>query len=711
MRPNALSMPGPTVPYLRSLLHAVCRRFGSVKFRLSLTGVLLIALSVFFTVGLVLEEVGSRTEEVALDLSLAQTRKLAKMMGSRVVGLQLTLRAAADSLPLDRLEDAAAMRHWLASQSVLASAVDTLMVSNVEGRVMAWRDSKGTRSPELRIDDRPYFRMTLAQGRPVVSEPMQGRVSDEPIMVLTMPLRNAEGRIVGVVGGSIRLWSNGLMPEVTAADPDDSAVLVITDHLGHILSHEDRRWLLRDAQTEPLLADGIAHWTRAGRPVEPSGFSLNAGGRIISMAGVPDAEWMVIRSAPADQVLGGLQAGRYRALVIGSGVALAGGLVLLLVTHFMLKPLRQLEQRAHRMRDGVLPDEEGWPRAMGEIGQLSRVLRETLRERSTAAAASSDLLSKLTALMAHAPLGIAFSQERRLDLVNGALERLLGYGHHELQGQLTSALSASMADAQSLAERIGAAFRAGRPFDEEVLMVRRDGSQFWGRLFGAPVRWGDPGASTVWVVEDVSQARSQREALSWVSTHDALTELVNRREFERLLAERLARRSSEPSCALFIDLDHFKAVNDTAGHATGDQVLIDVARRLQEQVRTTDTVARLGGDEFAVLLTACSRSDALRIAENMRASIEQYRLRWDDRWLQVGVSIGIVKLTGELPDLGTVMAAADAACYDAKRAGRNRVRLHAAGAEGARAVPHESFAWNGEDDARARPTIFGDTTL
>lgn len=667
---------GPAVLHLRRLSSSLCRRFGSVKLRLSLTGVLLIALSVATTVHLVLQEVGARAEEVALDLSLAQTRKLAKMIGSRLVGLQLTLRASADTLPAHRIGDAWQMREWLSHQSVMGSMLDTLMVADAGGRVLAWRDARGTRTPELDISDRDYFRMTLAQGRPVVSQAMHGRMSAEPIMVVTMPVHDAQGRVVGVLGGSIRLWSNGLMPDVTAADPDDAGVLVIIDTQGRVLSHEDRRWLMRDASDDPALAAGMAHWIRSGRPMEPAGFSLHEDGRFVSMAGVPDAEWMVVRSAPADLVLGGLHAGQRRALVIGSAVALGGGLVLLLVTHQLLGPLRRLQQRALRMRDSALADDQGWPRAMGEIGQLSRVLHETLRERSTAAAANRELLSKLTALMAHAPLGIAFTQARQLDVVNGAFERLLGYGPGELQGRSTSVLYPSVADADALALRIRGCFHAGLPFDEEVPMVRRDGSRFWGRLFGAPVRWDDNDASTVWTLEDVSQARSQREALSWVSTHDTLTELVNRREFERLLAERLARPGSEPSCALFIDLDHFKTVNDTAGHAAGDRMLVDVAQRLQEQVRTTDTVARLGGDEFAVLLSACSRADALRIAENMRAAIEGCRLRWEDRWLRVGASIGIVKLTGELPDLKTVMAAADAACYDAKRAGRNRVALH-----------------------------------
>lgn len=679
-RPSA--SPRPCEPDLHQpipvrLLNAFLRRFGSVKLRLSITGVLLIALSVAVTVGLVLNEVAARAEQVALDLSLAQTRKLARIMGARVVSLQLTLRAASDTMPVDQIDNHAAIRQWLEGQKVLGSALDMLMVLDREGRVVALRDDKGSTSPPLNLSDRPYFRQTIQQGRPVVSEPLQNRLNDRPIVVLTMPVRDHKGQVVGVMGGTVKLLSNALMSEVTASDGDDEGRVVITDAQGRLLAHDDARWLMRDAQTDPLLAEGIAHWQAMGRPVEPAGFSLHAGNRIISMAGVPDADWMVMRSAPVDSVLSVLRAGGRRALVIGTLVALAGGLVLLLVTHFMLRPLRQLEQRAHRMRDGVTPDDEGWPRALGEIGQLSRALHETLRERSAAAAANRELLSKLTALMDHAPLGIAFSQERRLVLVNGALERMLGYSAQELQGQPSTVLSPSVADAASLAHRINACFRAGRPFDEEVRMVRRDGTQFWGRLFGAPVNWHDPKASTVWTVEDVSHARSQREALSWVSTHDALTELVNRREFERRLNERLARPEADACCALFIDLDHFKAVNDTAGHATGDRMLVEVARRLQAQVRTTDTVARLGGDEFAVLLTACSRSDALHIAEQMRTAIEDIRLPWHDQALQVGASFGIVKLSSDLPDLSAVMAAADAACYDAKRAGRNQVRLHA----------------------------------
>ena len=649
---------------------------SSLKLRLSITGVLLIALSVAVTVGLVLNQVASRAEQVALDLSLAQTRKLARIVGARVVSLQVTLRAAADMLPADQLDDAAAMRRWVEGQKVLGSALDALMVIDRHGRLMALRDQTGSSSPPIRVNDRAYFQHTMQLGRPAISDPLLNRLTDRPIVVLTMPVHGTDGRVVGMVAGTLRLQSNLLMSEVTSSGSADEGLVAISDGQGRLLAHDDSRWLMRDAGADPLLADAIAHWQSMGRPMEPEGFSLLGRGRMLSMAAVPGADWLVVRSAPVESVLSALHEGARWALVAGILVALGGGLVLLLVTHAMLRPLRQLEQRAHRMRDGTTPDDEGWPQAQGEIGQLAKALHDTLRERSAASAANRELLGKLSALMDHAPLGIAFSNDQRLDLVNGALERMLGYGPRTLQGQSTSVLLPSVAEAASLVQRIGACFHAGRAFDEEVRMVRRDGSQFWGRLFGAPVDWQDVGAGSVWTVEDVSQARSQREALSWVSTHDALTELVNRREFERRLNERLAAADGLPCCALFIDLDHFKAVNDTAGHATGDRMLVEVARRLQAQVRSTDTVARLGGDEFAVLLTACSRTDALQVAESMREAIESCRLPWQDRWLQVYASIGIVKLSSGLADLRAVMAAADAACYDAKRGGRNQVRLH-----------------------------------
>ena len=124
---------------------------------------------------------------------------------------------------------------------------------------------------------------------------------------------------------------------------------------------------------------------------------------------------------------------------------------------------------------------------------------------------------------------------------------------------------------------------------------------------------------------------------------------------------------------MFIDLDKFKAVNDGAGHAAGDEVLRSVARLFVAAVRQSDTVGRLGGDEFAILLPGCSLDRAQGIAEQVRASVAAYSLEVGGTAYAVGTSIGLVEVTAAFPTIAAVIQAADSACYEAKRGGRNRV--------------------------------------
>ena len=652
-------------------------RWGSVKLRLAAIGALLIALSVALTVGLTLRTVDDHDEQLALDLSLAQTRKMAKLISARLVSLQLALRSAAEGLEVQRPIDADVALSFLRERRELKSQFDTLFLSRPDGHVWAFRDEKGVRTPEFAIGDRPYFQMTMAQQRPIVSQPYVGRGSKEPVVALTMPVRGADGRIVAVLGGGMRLASRDVMPEITASDEDDPARTVIVDAQGRVLSHPDRAWLMRDAASEPALAGAFAHWEAQGRPIEPSGLAARYGEQLVTMAGVPDAEWMVVRSAAMAVVLGGREAAQRRALAVGFGVAFGGGMLLLLATFFMLRPLRRIEQCTLELMQGREPDDAAWPHQKNEFGHLSRVLQQALKERANADAAGRELLDRLQAVMSHAPVGIAFTRERKFEAVSAHFNRLLGYPIGALVGQPPRTIYASDEFYETMGARVAAAFGAGQRFDEEIELQNRNGRRFWGRLRGQPVRWGDAAAGTIWTLEDVTEQRHQRETLAWASSHDALTRLVNRVEFERRLAAQCQdRRRRDPVSALFIDLDRFKAVNDGDGHAAGDAVLVAVARVLEEQVRLADTVARLGGDEFAVLLTCCGREGAASVAEKMRAAVEALRVPWAGAVLTVDACIGVVELEPALADAAAVMAAADAACYAAKREGRNAVRVH-----------------------------------
>jgi diguanylate cyclase (GGDEF)-like protein len=168
------------------------------------------------------------------------------------------------------------------------------------------------------------------------------------------------------------------------------------------------------------------------------------------------------------------------------------------------------------------------------------------------------------------------------------------------------------------------------------------------------------------------------QALQHEATHDALVDLVNYREFHVRLQRvaLLAARERQPYALLFVDLDYFKQINDTAGHAAGDEMLRQIGMLLKEQLRATDTAARMGGDEFAVLLPGCRRERAEQIAKNILAAVQSLELRWEDQLFHVGASIGVAYTNAGEYDTAIVLRAADSACYAAKRSGRNRIEIH-----------------------------------
>ena len=211
------------------------------------------------------------------------------------------------------------------------------------------------------------------------------------------------------------------------------------------------------------------------------------------------------------------------------------------------------------------------------------------------------------------------------------------------------------------------------------MLVSRGGRRIPIEDSAAPIRAPDGRIlGAVLVFRDVSHARKLGNELSWQATHDMLTGLINRREFESLVASALAsaKHESDRHALLYLDLDQFKIVNDTCGHAAGDALLRQLAQLLQTQMRDSDILARLGGDELGVLLRNCPIDTALRTAEKLRVSVNEFRFLWDRIPFEVGVSIGVVAISEESKSLSDVLSSADQACYSAKEQGRNRVNLY-----------------------------------
>ena len=184
----------------------------------------------------------------------------------------------------------------------------------------------------------------------------------------------------------------------------------------------------------------------------------------------------------------------------------------------------------------------------------------------------------------------------------------------------------------------------------------------------------------VLVLHDTSELRGLARQMTYQASHDALTGLVNRREFERRLQEALeSAESGDAAHALcYLDLDRFKVVNDTCGHTAGDNMLREVASIIKEAVRDSDTVGRIGGDEFALLLVGCPLEKARQIADDVVKSVAEFRFVWKDKIFDIGVSIGLVEIGrggGRIEDL---LSAADSACYVAKKQGGVHVHVYSA---------------------------------
>jgi len=209
-----------------------------------------------------------------------------------------------------------------------------------------------------------------------------------------------------------------------------------------------------------------------------------------------------------------------------------------------------------------------------------------------------------------------------------------------------------------------------------TLLIRRDGNELYIESTASPIRNGKGEVTGgVLVFHDVSESRELNRRLSYHTSHDILTGLVNRREFETRLERALkSARARETSYALcYLDLDQFKIVNDSCGHSAGDALLGQLGALLKSKIRWRDTLARLGGDEFGVLLESCSLDEAMQTAEILRAAIGEFKFLWDDRSFRLGVSIGVVPITADNEDVASLMSAADSACAAAKEAGRNRI--------------------------------------
>jgi diguanylate cyclase (GGDEF)-like protein/PAS domain S-box-containing protein len=278
---------------------------------------------------------------------------------------------------------------------------------------------------------------------------------------------------------------------------------------------------------------------------------------------------------------------------------------------------------------------------------------------------------------------VTTDHECNVEYINPVAEELTGWKVDDASGRPVDEIFRGFHEetCEPLENPLAVSIRRNRSIKSvrPTLLIRRDGNELYIESTASPIRDGKGDVTGgVLVFHDVSESRELNRRLSYHASHDILTGLVNRREFESRLERALkSAKARETSYALcYLDLDQFKIVNDSCGHSAGDALLHQLGALLKSKIRWRDTLARLGGDEFGVLLESCSLDEAMETAESLRKAIGEFKFMWDDRSFRLGVSIGVVPITADNEDVAGMLSAADSACAAAKEAGRNRIHSY-----------------------------------
>ncbi len=279
---------------------------------------------------------------------------------------------------------------------------------------------------------------------------------------------------------------------------------------------------------------------------------------------------------------------------------------------------------------------------------------------------------------------ITTDAEGRVDYMNPVAENVTGWSCDEAQGYPLFEVLPLVDETtrHPIESPAMISLRSGQvvTIHEQSVLVNRNGQEFHIEDSAAPIYARDNEiVGAVLVFHDVTRERRMARQMIWQATHDSLTGLANRNEFADRLANLLAGiagSGEQEHALLYLDLDQFKVINDTCGHAAGDELLKQLSRTLRGQVPANASLARLGGDEFGVLIENSSLAQARELAERLLRAISRFTFQWQERRFDVAASIGMVPIRRDTPNASFVLSAADVACYVAKEAGRNRVHVY-----------------------------------
>lgn len=597
----------------------------------------------------------------------------ASFMDDRIEALLRELEGLAAGLPRDALDRPERLRRHLEQQAPLwRPEFLNLLLLDTQGRqVMSMREFGSERTLDAR--GRAYFDEVVASRRSMMSQPMVSRISGRQVVIVSTPVVDG-ARLLGVLTASLDLRETGFLRQLGALKPGGTGYLFLMSADGVMIDHPDKKRVLQPA----VQPDDAARGVNRGTERALQGFegwletrARDGSDAIFAYRRLASTGWILGARYPSTEAFAPLARMRHNAIFGALGLALAAGVLAWVLMLRLLAPLQALRERVAAVRHdgaGIAVLDDG---RQDEIGELARAFHALMAEREAAEASRAASQKRLRMIADNLPVLIAYlDEERRFRYGNATFERWFGIAPARLEGMSIAGLMGVEAAGQTR-DCLDRAY-AGQDATCE-LQIRIHGRRIHLQGVFIPDLRPDGSVAGVYALKhDTTHVKEVEEQLTRLARVDTLTGLANRRSFNETLEAALGRaqRSRKPLALAYLDVDHFKRINDSHGHGVGDEVLREFAARLEAGVRATDTPARLSGDEFVVILEEIGgRAEAERIGAKIVDAMRAPFLTGAGP-LQVSASVGIA-LSRPGQDQEGLLAAADSALYAAKGRGRD----------------------------------------
>lgn len=595
-----------------------------------------------------------------------------------------TLEQSAARLGAAAPSDSAAIQRLLSADRPAAQMFNGGLFATGPSGVVIAATSGATARIGKDYGDQDAVAAALASGEPqIIRLNPQAREGAAEI-AMAVPVRTAQGRVAGVLVGVTDLASPNFLDEIVSRPHGEGGgFFVVAPRQRLIITGTDRTRVL---ETLPPAGQNLAV-DRIVADYEGTVVLTDKRGveALHSRRHVPLAGWDIVASLPTREAFAPVRRMQQQLWATAAALLLLGAGLGAWLLRRELAPMQRAAQSLIRQSHSAQAAQSLPVERQDEIGTLIEGVNRwlvVLRQREQALRVSDSALKAISeAVVITDPNGSVLATNR-------AHEAITGYADADIVGRNCRVLQGPSTDADTVT-RIRHAVATGGSFQGEVLNYRKDGGSFWNDLSIAPVL-DDRGRVThfVGVTRDVTLRRSAHEQMTQLAFIDVLTQLPNRRLLDDRLAQAIAasERSGLHGAVMFVDLDGFKPLNDTHGHAVGDLTLVEVAQRLRASVRATDTVARIGGDEFVVVLgdlaadAERAHALALDVAEKIRSSLDLPGWQLPDSATAVQrrctVSVGAALFLGQTMVSDDILRRADAAMYRAKASGGNSVHFH-----------------------------------